>query len=298
MADQIPWRVRALRGLLRRIPRGRYSLLSAIAPTHGRFVARLAGELGAARFDCDLADALAREVCFTGIYEPPVTRVFTHHAPAGGTVVDAGANWGYFTLIAAALCGPGGTVAALEPDPRHFAALTHNLALNGFDRVQALSAAASATAGTETLVGYEDNAANRGVSRVSDAGDGPAAARRYEVPSLAIDAITAASPVVDLVKIDVEGAEDRVLLGMREGLALRRYRAILLELHPALLRARGVEPASCLRLLSEYGYRGWTIDASPSAYRRAIDPAIAIESILRPLDDWQGAAWPHLLWLC
>jgi FkbM family methyltransferase len=202
-------------------------------------------------------------------------------------------------LIAAALCGPGGKVMALEPDPRHYAALTGNLALNGFDRVQALSAAASATSGTETLVGYEDDAANRGVSRISDPGsDLTNHGGCYEVPSLAIDTITAASPVVDLVKIDVEGAEDRVLQGMREGLAARRYRAILLELHPGLLRARGVDPASCLRLLSEYGYRGWTIDASPSAYRRAIDPATPVESILRPLEEWQGEAWPHLLWRC
>jgi FkbM family methyltransferase len=297
-AAEIPWRVRALRGLLRRIPRGRYALLAAIAPAHGRFVARLAGELGAARFDCDLTDALAREVCFTGMYEPPVTRVFTQHAPAGGTVVDAGANWGYFTLIAAALCGPRGKVVALEPDPRQHASLTRNLALNDFDHVQALSAAAAATAGTVTLIGYEDEAANRGVSRVRDTGDRPEGGHRYEVPALTIDTLTAASPDVDLVKIDVEGAEDLVLRGMRDGLAVRRYRAILLELHPGLLRARGIEPESCLRLLGEYGYRGWTIDASPSAYRRAIDPAIPIDSILRPLDEWQGVAWPHLLWLC
>ena len=39
----------------------------------------------------------------------------------------------------------------------------------------------------ETLVGYEDDAANRGVSRISDAGEEPATARRYEVRSMAID---------------------------------------------------------------------------------------------------------------
>jgi FkbM family methyltransferase len=293
-----PWRVRALRGLLRRVPRGRYGLLASVAPSRGRFTARLADDLGGARFDCDLADALSREVCFTGLYEPPVTRVFQRHVPGGGTVVDAGANWGYFSLIAAALCGPQGRVVALEPDARQFEALSRNVALNGFAHVTAVRAAAAASAGSLTLIGYEDAAANRGVSRVTAPRDDESAAGRFQVPAVTIDATTSRYAAVDLVKIDVEGAEDLVLQGMQDGLAARRYRAVLLELHPGLLQARGVDPASCVRVLIENGYRGWTIDASPAAYRRAIDPAAAVEPLLRPLDDWRRSAWPHLLWLC
>jgi FkbM family methyltransferase len=284
--------------LLRRLPRGRYRLLAAFAPSRGRLIATLADELGAARFDCDLSDSLSREVCFTGLYEPPVTRVFQRHVPRGGTVVDAGANWGYFSLIAAALSGADGRVIALEPDPRQFEALSHNLSLNGFTHVQPLPAAAAAVAGQLTLAGYDDDAVNRGVSRVIGSPDGEESSRRFTVQALTIDAVTAAFAAVDLVKIDVEGAEDLVLQGMREGLASRRYRAILLELHPGLLRARGVDPESCVQLLLDYGYRGWTIDASPAAYRRAIDPALDVETLLRPLMEWRAAAWPHLLWLC
>lgn len=292
------WRIRALREVLRRLPRGRYRVLASVAPSRGRFVARLANELGAARFDCDLSDALSREVCFTGLYEPPVTRVFQRHVPHDGTVVDAGANWGYFSLIAAALSGPGGRVVALEPDPRPFAALSSNVALNGFKHVEALRAAAADADGRVTLVGYEDGEANRGVSRVAASQDDRASSRRFDVPALTIDSVTSSSAAVDLVKIDVEGAEDLVLQGMQAGLAARRYRAILLELHPGLLRARGVDPGSCIRMLHQHGYRGWTIDLSPAAYRRAIDPDAPIEPLLRPLDEWRRSAWPHLLWLC
>jgi hypothetical protein len=62
---------------------------------------------------------------------------------------------------------------------------------------------------------------------------------------------------------------------MRDGLRSRRYRALILELHPEQLRARGVDPAICLRGLADLGYRGWTIDVSPAAYRRALDPGDA-----------------------
>lgn len=297
-ASQPPWPVRALRNVLRRLPRGRYRLLAALAPSHGRFTARLADELGAARFTCDLSDALSREVCFTGLYEPPVTRVFQRHVRRGGTVVDAGANWGYFSLIAASACGPEGKVMALEPDPRQFAALSRNLALNRFEHVEAIQAAAAASAGRLTLIGYEHDAANRGVSRLRAAIDEGPDAPRFEVRATTIDALTSSSAAVDLVKIDVEGAEDLVLRGMQNGLRARRYRAILLELHPAMLSARGLDPGSCVRVLLDFGYRGWTIDGSPAAYRRAIDPAVTTGSLLRPMDEWRGTAWPHQLWLC
>ena len=58
------------------------------------------------------------------------------------------------------------------------------------------------------------------------------------------------------------------------------------------------DTASVVARLSDRGYRGWTIDAGPEAYRRAIDPDIAIDALLQPLDRWRDTAWPHLLWLC
>jgi FkbM family methyltransferase len=296
---EAPWRIRALRGLLRRLPRGRYRALAS-APDKGRFTARLADEIGGALFDCDLSDLLSREVCFTGLYEPPVTRVFQRQLRPGGTAMDVGANWGYFTLLAAASVGSSGAVVSLEPDPRQYDALARNVEMNGFTHVTTVRAAASARSGRVTLLGYADEEANRGVTRIAAGTDRGAtdAARQFEVDAVTIDGLMPQVREVDLVKIDVEGAEDLVLEGMREGLSLHRYRAVLLELHPKLLEARGVDPESCLTLLQQYGYRGWTIDASESAYRRAIDPARSIEPLLRPLDEWRRTPWPHLLWLC
>jgi FkbM family methyltransferase len=288
-----PWHLRLLRDVLRRLPRGQYGLL-AIAPSRGQFVARLAGDAGAARFHCDLADQIAKEAFFGGLYEPPVTRVVQRFAAPGATIVDVGANWGYFTLVTAAAVGPAGRVIALEPEPRLHAALEHNVRLNQFQHVTTAAVAASSIEGTLTLAGYRDHDANRGVSRVID---GSSAERpSYRVAATTIDTVTAGCPRVDLVKIDVEGAEDAVLAGMQVGLSTGRYRAVVLELHPALLRARGVDPDLCLRQLRDAGYAGWTIDCSPGTYRRAASFPIDPATLLKPLDAWQGTTWPHLLW--
>lgn len=296
MERAMPWHVGALRSLLRRAPRGRYRLLSSLAPRRGRFVGRLADDLGGAKFACDLADGISREVCFTGMYEPPVTRIFQAHLSPGGAVIDAGANWGYFSLLAAPGVGPSGTVTALEPDPRQFEALTRNVALNRFDRVVPMRVAAGAREGEATLVGYEDDEDNRGVSRIADAA---APGRRFDVRCTTLDALAAASSArrVDLVKIDVEGSEWDTLSGMRDGLASKQYGAIVLELHPDLLRARGADADACVRVLRDHGYRGWMIDLSPAAYRRGMDPKQTSGALLLPLDRWTGTPWPHLLWL-
>jgi FkbM family methyltransferase len=291
-----PWRLRALRSFLRRVPRGRYRLMSSLGPRRGRFVGRLARDLGGAKFVCDMADSISREVCLSGMYEPPVTRIFQQHLSFGGTVVDAGANWGYFSLLSAPFVGPSGTVMAIEPDPRQFDALSRNVALNAFAQIAPLRVAVAAQQGQATLLGYGDDEDNRGVSRIADAGT---AAQHFEVPCMTLDALTAAPSArqVDLVKIDVEGSEWDVLSGMRDGLASRRYAAIVLELHPALLRARRADASACVRLLQDHGYRGWTIDLSPAAYRKAMSPSLAPGALLLPLERWDESDWPHLLWL-
>jgi FkbM family methyltransferase len=279
--------------MVARMPRGRYAVVSRWSPRQGRFVTRLARDLGGALFDCDLADAIAREVCLTGYYEPPVSRVMQRLAPRGGTVVDAGANWGYFSLLAASAVGDRGTVIALEPDPRHLARLERNVEINGFTNVSALQVAAGSNDGRVTLAGYDDDADNRGTSRITDT----VSAHPFDVSCTTIDRLTASRARVDAVKIDVEGAELDVLTGMRDGLAAGRYAAIVLELHPALLRESRIDPAECIRMLEAHGYRGWSIDLAPSAYRSAVARNIHIEALLRPLEDWTGSPWPHLLWL-
>ena len=289
----IPLHLRALRAIVSALPRGRYRALATLAPRSGRFVAALAAHVGGALFDCDLGDQIAREACFTGVYEPPVTQIFRHHIRAGGTVIDAGANWGYFTLIAAAAVGPSGRVIALEPDPRQHARLCRNLQLNAFAHVQPLASAAAAGHGQTRLAGYHEGQENQGTSSIV----APAVSSSFPVPMIALDEVAGTAPV-DMVKIDVEGAEDLVLAGMHDGLAAQHYRAILLELHPTLLQARGVDPVTCIRLLLDHGYRGWTINGTPRAYRRAMARSCPPKTLLQPLDLWRKSPWPHLLWLC
>jgi FkbM family methyltransferase len=260
--------------------------------------------LGAARalwFECDLRNGLAREVFFTGQYEPQETALLKALLRPGEVFVDVGAHWGYFSLLAAELVGAQGRVLAIEADPRIHATLERNLALN--QRRPGLSAhhvAIAAEEGRISLSGYDEANENWGLSRIAGA-SGPGARSVFEVPSTPLDAFLDAQGVgeVDLVKMDIEGAEGFALRGMAAGLRRHRYRRLLLELHPAELRDHGIEPGSVVQQLLAAGYRGLSVDHSPAAsraaaYARTIDVARYVSALdpQRPLDSW-----PHTLWL-
>jgi FkbM family methyltransferase len=254
------------------------------------------------RFECDLRNALAREVFFTGRYEPQETALLLRLLGPGATFVDVGAHWGYFSLLAAGRLGRSGRIVAVEADPRIHRTLRRNLALNGLDHAEAIPAAAAAAPGVLRLAGFDDRQDNWGTSRLihPDADADAAAAATFAVAAAPLDDLLDRRGVaaVDLTKIDIEGAEALALQGMRAGLRGRRYRRILLELHPAQLAEHGTGVGQVVDTLRAAGYRGWTIDHSPPAGRRAAYARSARpEDFLRPLDPADRLdAWPHQLW--
>ena len=299
-----PWWVRSSGWVIRRLPAGRFRAAALVAKRSAApFITRLSPEHGGARFWCDLDDDIARDVCLIGNYEPQVSRVVMRLLSPGMTVVDAGANWGYFTLLAASQVGRTGRVIAFEPDPRVFDLLERNLALNAFPHAVALPMAAGRAAGTLTLDGYDPHAHNRGISRVREGGAAASptsSPTSFTVAAARLDDVLRERGVgeVDFIKIDVEGAEDAVFEGMRDGLAAGRYRRVLVELHPALLAERGLTPDGCCEIFRASGYAGWAFDHTPAGVRRAayatsMDTSALLERTDRvPPSD----PWPHMLW--
>jgi FkbM family methyltransferase len=301
-AGTTPWWLAAGRRLTESLPWGRFRAAALLARARpAPFIARMPAEYGGALFLCDLSDAIARDACLIGAYEPPLTQVLARLLRPGATVVDLGANWGYFTLMAARLAGQGGRVLALEPDPRMFDLLERNVRLNGLATVAAFPLAAGADRATRTLAGYSEGTDNRGTSRIEDEPRAPSPEpRRFTVPTVPMDSFLDRHGLtsVDVIKIDVEGYEDAVLEGMSAGLAGRRYRHILIELHPALLEGHGIAADRCCARLRAAGYDGWAVDHSPAAIRRAARfRALPLTALLTRAETVDPAdPWPHMLW--
>lgn len=292
--------VRCTSALIRRLPAGRYRLMNWLCQDRSdAFWTYTSNVNGAQEFICDLRDSIAREVCFTGVYEPQETAVVKRILGPGNVFVDVGANWGYFTLLAAYQVERRGRVISLEPDPRLFLKLQENILRNGLEQVTPLNVAAADVAGTMSLAGFDEAGGNFGLSRITTDADGGGPV--YQVAARPLDDILDDLGIltVTLLKMDIEGAEGMALRGLTRSLATHRVSRVLLELHPAQLSQNGDSATSIIAELDGAGYRPWRIDHSQRATRSAAyQTAADAESFLHALQAEQALdEWPHLLWV-
>ena len=151
-----------------------------------------------------------RVIYYWGCWEPNETDIIRKLLRPGYTFVDVGANDGYFSLLASSLVGESGKVIALEPTPDIAAELRANIHLNGFKNISVLERAASDVTGELTLT--TPLGAGSGMTTFRSV-----AGRSWRVKADRLDVLLSDSPPPNVVKVDVEGAELKVLRGM-EGL--------------------------------------------------------------------------------
>ncbi|MCP3461992.1 FkbM family methyltransferase [Bradyrhizobium sp. CCGUVB23] len=163
------------------------------------------------------ASATERGALFNPDYNLDELEFLRQHTPSGGVFVDVGANVGTFALVMARHVGAQGRIVAIEPHPMTFARLSFNNQASGSIQESTrgsmqvrLVQAAAGDADGELMI--ETDGDNLGASHVVT---GTATARAIKVPSLRLIRILEESGItkVDALKIDVEGFEDRVLIG-------------------------------------------------------------------------------------
>jgi len=207
-------------------------------------------EIDGVRYRLDLGEKIDSEIYFRGAYEPVATMAVKRIVRPGMTVFDVGANIGYFSLLFARLVGGSGSVIAFEPTTWAFEKLSANIALNAFRNVSAERLALSDVAHSREA--RSEQTAFRASWPVS----GPVARRDPEVVTFVpLDSYVAQLEIkhVDLIKIDVDGYELRVLRGALE--TLRRWRPpLLLEIGRETMKEVGDAPEELVDVLDKLGY--------------------------------------------
>jgi FkbM family methyltransferase len=305
MVGPLPLPLRLLVPLMRCLPFARYRTASALCRfLPSQFVTHLPRRFGGLRFVCEPAD-LAGRTAFAGCWKPAQTLLVSSLLQPGMTFVDLGAQWGYFTLIAAARVGPYGSVVSLEPHARLFGLLRDNVRRNRLRQVTPLPVAAGAATSYQELVPYDEQTGNFGGSWLRPgplsptALHAPASDHIVEVRTLDDLAREHELVTIDLVKIDIEGGEGAAVRGMRELLAHARVRRLLVEVHADLLERGGSSLPALYDTLWAAGYRGLSVRED-----RATGRAIAYgrrrhtRGLLRPLDPRARlTGFVHQLWL-
>jgi FkbM family methyltransferase len=196
-----------------------------------------------------LDDAAVGKYVRDNNYERDVTALFRASLGPGMSVVDIGANIGYFTLLAASLVGPQGRVLAIEPNPRNVRLLEASRRANDFRHVTI----AQTAAGRETGLLVLNTSYSNGTTS-----DLPADLAQFfaaeAVPAMRLDSLLDRETPVDFIKVDVEGAEFNALLGGEA--TIRRWRPLLVsEFSPSLMPGiSGISGEDYLHWLIGLGY--------------------------------------------
>ncbi len=192
-------------------------------------------------------------------YEPDVSNVLLRVLRQGDTVIDVGANVGFFTLLSASLVGDGGRVISFEPDENNRHRLNASLALNPIDNVSLIERPASDRV---EQVDFFINSDDSGGSALWNPGQFPGnpksranpQALRMTTTTLDHELKQTGAGIPKLIKVDTEGAEQRVLEGARRVLQGAAVPFVVAELHEFGLEKMGCSQQTLRGFMEGLGY--------------------------------------------
>jgi FkbM family methyltransferase len=213
--------------------------------------------------ELDERDPLQRHMASQREYEPEVSWIYPYLLRTGDTVVDGGAHIGYITLLAASCVGKTGAVHSFEPVAGTHAALAANVARNRAGNIRLNRMALGPRAGTLELELPIDPLGEGILAWGATAIQvGRGAVERVPMVSLDEYADRARLGAIDLLKLDLEGAELGALEGARDLLKRRRITHLVCELNTYLLDQTGERYDERRALLASYGYRCYQLTKS------------------------------------
>jgi FkbM family methyltransferase len=228
-----------------------------------------------------------------GSYEPTVCQKLIQTLKPGATFIDIGANIGYFSKLASEAVGKQGNVYAFEIELDNYYALHQNVAY--YSNIHVLHLGIS-NDNSFAKVNHSSHSANHSMVDTNNHLDGD----KFSVPTITLDHFWKTylqKEPIELVKIDVEGAELMVLNGMDDVLSENMIATLIIELYPDIIQNAGFEASNLFRKLTEI----FSISIIDEEYRSlltnpTIDSLTDFEMICNHLESENKA--DHINLLC
>lgn len=205
---------------------------------------------------------LAHYLSLNGHFEKGTEEAFCRLLKPGMNVLDIGANLGMFTLHA---LKAGCNVYSFEPSPSIFRIMNQNIKVNGFAEIGRAHTFQNAVSDEEKTVSFyvcDGMSGHSNMYAAEKTND-----TEVTVNTVVIDNMTELPVNVDIIKMDIEGAEYSALCGMKKLIANNPRVKIFMEFAPEILARACVEPSELLRLIKELGFNYYQIDESTGKFK-------------------------------
>ena len=229
------------------------------------------------------------------IHEKSTTNLFKKVVKEGDVVVDLGANIGYFTLLVASLVGKKGKVYSFEPEPRNYDYLVKNIELNSYNNVFAIQKAVSDKNAKTKLFICPYDTGHHTIKQYEGIRDYKPEFLTKEEKFIEIETITLddffkdKERLIDVIKMDVEGAEMLALSGMDKIIRKNKNLKMFVEFFPLLIRKMGSSPEEFIRkLLEDYRFSVFVIGKDYSMAQASDKEYLKINNSNELLDLCQG----------
>ncbi len=214
------------------------------------------------KFICHGSDiSLTPHIVLDGYWEMWITKVFMQYIQPGMTVLDIGANIGYYSLLAASIVGECGRVIAFEANPSLADIIASNFAINGYShftevnnlavysRMQTLEFSIFKKHMGSSSIFCDDNCAKRAYDTVS----------RVTVKAVSLDDFFPAGTKIDFIKMDAECAEPYILDGAKRIISENKNISILMEWKPKQLFQVYPDLNKLIKTIYDHGFTFYKI---------------------------------------
>lgn len=204
-----------------------------------------------------------------GLWEPNYATAFSNLLKPGDTVLDIGANHGFYSLIAASRIAPGGHVYAFEPSRNFYELIKASVSVNGLDSVISVENLALGATEGDVLLQFDSQwsgGANISAGSTASPHCVPDGGLQGEtVRCVTLDGYLGEKLArVDVIKMDIEGAEGIALKGMAKIIDRSRDLKMMMEFCPAMLSRFDCGADFVIDFLRSRDFMSWTINDDSS----------------------------------
>ena len=228
---------------------------------------------------CDLSDHVQRQIWLYGVYEPVESYLFQQFLKPGMIFFDLGANVGQYSLLAATEVGPLGQVHGFEAQKDNFEKFKSHCQLNSISGI--IFPQFLAVWNEETLLEMKmpDNMTNNAGSFYAQKTE--ASSDLLKIKAVRLDQYILHNhiPRIDLIKMDIEGAEFFALEGAEASIK-KFLPVIFMEINQAALEKMGCQATSISEKLFSWGYKAFQIGHSAETSGMITDLSQVVQSNL------------------